>query len=69
MGLHHRDDHGRGIPADLIIRRIAAEGLPVALAWPENPTPMTGQVDEYPTGRIPRIHGGNAAPRPSRSTA
>ncbi|GDY31664.1 hypothetical protein [Gandjariella thermophila] len=71
MGLHHRDNHGWGIPVHHIIDRIAAEGLPIRLAWPSGDisAPVGWSTDDCPTGYLPRIGEESPAPWQARTTA
>jgi hypothetical protein len=56
MTPRHGDDPGNphGVGVAELIGRVAGEGLPVRLAWPDDATPAELSAAEWPTGVIPR---------------
>ncbi|GDY33181.1 hypothetical protein [Gandjariella thermophila] len=57
-----------GVTVPELIERIAAEGLPTRLMWPDPNARVEWSIDDSPTGYLPRIDETSPA-CPGRRTA
>ncbi|GDY32058.1 hypothetical protein [Gandjariella thermophila] len=70
----YRPGNQWGVTVPELIERIAAEGFPTRLRWPDTDTGLPYQlvrwsVDDYPTGYLPKIIRDMHRPEPVTRTA